>query len=139
MPSQPPLSTGEIYHIFNRGNNRETIFRETRNYPFFLQLYTKHISPIADTYAYCLLPNHFHLLVYLNTEDELDSKHKMKNNIRSQRTVKSPSQSFGNPFNAYTKAINKTYARTGSLFENPFHRRLVKTTSDLLGIVRYES
>jgi putative transposase len=57
------LCPGVFYHIYNRGNNRENIFREERNYAYFLQLYTRHIAPIAETYAYCLLKNHFHLLI----------------------------------------------------------------------------
>ena len=63
MPQPVPLQYGKYYHIFTRGNNREDIFLEERNYRHFLQLYAKHIMPIADTYAYCLLRNHFHLLV----------------------------------------------------------------------------
>ena len=57
------LQPGEYYHIYNRGNNGETLFREQRNYPYFLKLYTKYIEPVAETYAYCLLKNHFHFLV----------------------------------------------------------------------------
>ena len=62
MPSPPPLAYDGYYHIYNRGNNRENIFKETRNYRYFLTLYAKHIEPVADTFAYCLLPNHFHWL-----------------------------------------------------------------------------
>ena len=51
------------YHIYNRGTNRENVFVEERNYRHFLQLYAKHIQPVAETYAYCLLKNHFHFLV----------------------------------------------------------------------------
>jgi REP element-mobilizing transposase RayT len=58
-----PLQYGLTYHIYNRGNNRENIFIEERNYRCFLQLYLKYIEPIAWTFAYCLLRNHFHLLV----------------------------------------------------------------------------
>lgn len=53
------LKSGIVYHIYNRGNNGETIFPEERNYGYFLQLYEKYISSIADTFAYCLMPNHF--------------------------------------------------------------------------------
>ena len=57
-----PLHPGVIYHIYNRGVNGETIFKEKRNYEYFINLYVKHIQPVADTYAFCLLPNHFHSL-----------------------------------------------------------------------------
>ena len=58
-----PLEPGKYYHIFTRGNNREDIFPEEKNYAYFLQLYRNHISSIADTFAYCLLKNHFHFLI----------------------------------------------------------------------------
>ena len=62
MSNPIPLEPGKYYHIYNRGNNRENIFKEDRNYAYFLKLYTFRVGPIADTYAYCLLRNHFHLL-----------------------------------------------------------------------------
>ena len=46
------LQPGFYYHIYNRGNNGENIFIEERNYHYFLQLYSKYILPIAETYAY---------------------------------------------------------------------------------------
>jgi len=101
-----PLQPGVIYHIYNRGVNGETIFKEKRNFEYFINLYVKHIQPVADTYAFCLLPNHFHLLV----------------GIKDLTGLKSASQAFSNFFNAYAKAINKAYRRTGPLFERPFKR-----------------
>jgi len=70
MTSPAPLEYGEYYHIYNRGNNREDVFFEERNYRHFLSLYAKYILPNADTYAYCLLRNHFHLLVRILTQEE---------------------------------------------------------------------
>jgi REP element-mobilizing transposase RayT len=119
MSKPTALRCGGYYHIFNRGNNRETIFREQRNYFYFLKLYEKYIPLVADTFAHCLLPNHFHLLVRVKTGEEIDPK---------GLKVKNPGQQFGNLFNAYTKAFNKVYQRTGSLFEKPFKR--IEVTSD---------
>ena len=51
------LESGSFYHIYNRGNNSEVIFRELENYLYFLKLLKKHINPVADIYAYCLLNN----------------------------------------------------------------------------------
>jgi len=63
------LEPDRFYHIYNRGINGCPIFQETSNYEHFLKLYDKHISPVADTYAYVLMGNHFHLLVrILNPE-----------------------------------------------------------------------
>jgi putative transposase len=129
MTSPAPLEHGQYYHIYNRGNNRENIFVEDRNYRYFLKLYAKHIEPVADTYAYCLLRNHFHFLVRIKTVEE-------QQKIRVSRTLK-PSQQFGNLFNAYAKAINKTYGRTGSLFHNPFGRVSVTSDAHFVHLIAY--
>ena len=123
------LNFGKYYHIFNRGNNREMLFREEKNYHYFLDRYVKYLYPIVDTYAYCLLPNHFHFLVRIK---DLQGVRNGKN-----QSLKTPSKHFSNLFNAYTKAINKTYQRTGSLFEKPFHRKEVKQHNHLKQLVLY--
>ena len=110
MTSPTHLQPGAYYHIYNRGTNLENIFREERNYTYFLQLYARYIEPVAETYAYCLLKNHFHVLVSIKAPGPgADANH-------------APSQAFSNLFNAYSKAINKAYMRTGSPFEHPFGR-----------------
>ena len=142
MSKPIPLQCEQYYHIYNRGNNRETLFRQERNYDYFLDLYTRHIYGIADTYAYCLLPNHFHLLVRIKPEEEIvKTLRVMKNRVKGQEkfTVKTRrvSQRFGNLFNAYTKAVNKEYGRTGSLFEHPFRRKLVSDEKYLRQLIMY--
>jgi putative transposase len=121
MSSPPPLEHNTYYHIFNRGNNRENLFKEERNYPYFLKLYAHHVESVVDTFAYCLLPNHFHLLVRVKSVGEIEAETETLKVFETFRVL-SPSQQFSNLFNAYTKAINKTYQRTGGLFEHPFGR-----------------
>ena len=104
------LQGERYYHIFNRGNNKEKIFFESRNFEYFLLLLEKHIVPVADIYAYCLLSNHFHLLI------------KTKN-IENETLL---SRSFSNFFNAYSKAVNKSYNRSGSLFQDRFKRIMIE-------------
>jgi REP element-mobilizing transposase RayT len=120
------LVPGCIYHLFNRGNNRENIFREEINYPFFLGLVEKYLAPIAHVYAYCLLKNHFHLLVHLYPESEL-----------SDKLIEKPHLPFSNLFNAYAKSYNKVYKRTGSLFEEHPERRRIDDERYFLGAVKY--
>ena len=57
------LEYGHFYHIYNRGIDSCNLFRKPENYEYFLAQYDKYISPVADTYAWVLMPNHFHLLV----------------------------------------------------------------------------
>ena len=127
MPGPIPLQHGGYYHIFNRGNNRENLFVEDRNYRYFLKLCAKHIEPIAGTYAYCLLPNHFHMLVRIKDAEDLT-------NLKG---LKRPSQSFSNLFNAYARAFNKTYGRTGALFQRPFGRMSVGSDVYFVRLIAY--
>jgi putative transposase len=129
MTSPPALVRGVYYHIYNRGVNRENIFREERNYAYFLKLYAQYIEPVAETYAYCLLRNHFHLLVRIRDEETL----KVSETFR----VLNPSHQFSNLFNAYAKAINKAYDRTGSLFQHPFGRVAVTGDAYFMCLVAY--
>ena len=136
MPSPPPLAYNAYYHIYNRGNNRENIFKEERNYRYFLKLYAKHIHPIADTFAYCLLPNHFHLLARIKEAEEQDLTG-FKNLSGLLPEPRNPSRQFANLFNAYTKAINNAYPRTGALFERPFGRKLVISDAYFTQLIIY--
>jgi REP element-mobilizing transposase RayT len=115
------IESGHFYHIYNRGNNRENLFKEEINYNYFLLLLQKHLLPIAEIFSYCLLKNHFHLLVRVNeTTEDRDFP-----------------QAFSNMCNAYTKAINKKYERTGSLFENRYRRRKISDENDLRNVILY--
>lgn len=116
MSKPLPLLYRMYYPIYNRGNNRENVFVEVRNYAHFLKLYAKYVEPVADTYAYCLLRNHFHFLVRIKTIEELDLK-----GLRDPSGLNAPSQQFRNLFDAYAKAINKAYHRTKSLFQHSSH------------------
>jgi REP element-mobilizing transposase RayT len=115
------LESNKHYHIYNCGNNRENIFIEEANYFYFLKLMAKYVNPIADVISYCLLKNHFHLLVQIK-------------NIENEKLI---SQSFSNFFNAYAKAINKKYNRTGSLFKDRFSRKSINNHDYLKRLVLY--
>lgn len=56
------------YHIYNRGVNHSNIFLTKRNYYFFLEKVKQYLLPYADIVAYCLMPNHFHLLILVKME-----------------------------------------------------------------------
>jgi putative transposase len=136
MTSPIPLEYGQIYHINNRGNNREDIFFEERNYRYFLRLYARYIQPVADTYAYCLLKNHFHVLARILTVEEQEQTFRVSETLKVFKVV-SPSQPFSNLFNAYATAINKAYGRTGSLFEHPFGRIPVTSDAHFVHLIAY--
>lgn len=121
------------YHIYNRGNNGENLFYSDENYQYFLKLYKKHISSIAETYAYCLLKNHFHFLIKIRSETEICTQF----SIDVEKAEKKPSQQFSNLFNAYVQAINKQNNRHGSLLETPFKRKQIKDEKYLKNLIIY--
>jgi REP element-mobilizing transposase RayT len=133
MTNPTQLRQGQIYHIYARGENREKVFFDERIYPFFLQLCARHIEPVADTYAYCLLPDHFHFLVRIRTEEEI----RKASEALGVSWVLEPNHQFGNLLNAYADVVNQALKRTGSLFQEPFGR--VQVTSDvyLVHLVAY--
>ena len=105
------LYQGYYYHIYNRTNNKEIAFKSPENYIYFLKKYRSYLESLIDTLAYCLMPTHFHFLVYIVSEDIA----KIQKNI-------------GTWLSSYTKAINKRYQRHGSLFQH--HTKAVLLSSD---------
>lgn len=132
MASLDKIEFGHYYHIYNRGNNGNTIFFDEENYRYFLSLYLKYIYPIADTFCWCLLKNHFHFLIRIKELDEIKiDQLNYSTHIKINKEKVNPSKQFSHLFNAYTQAVNKKYDRTGSVFEKPFKRKVV-TSQDYL-------
>lgn len=143
MPnSKSILEPGHTYHIYNRANGNGVLFREEENYRFFLKRYDTYVTPIADTFCYCLMPNHFHFLVRIKAENKLicflkDNRSRSKDLTGFENLSGLVSQQFSNFFNAYTKAFNKQQHRNGSLFSRPFKRKQVDDEKYLKKLVHY--
>ena len=108
--------TETIYHIFNQGNNRQNLFFSQDNYLFFLKNMRKFISPNVHFLAYCLMPNHFHWLVY--TKEKGVDFFENPNSDAPSQLKKMQNLSIGIRYclSSYTKAINKQKGWSGSLF-----------------------
>lgn len=94
------LEQGNIYHLYNQGNNRGLIFFSQENYHYFLRKIAEHILPFADLLAWCLMPNHFHLIIAIQKSLE---PYELNNSIAVM-------------LRSYTRAINIQEKRTGALF-----------------------
>lgn len=136
MNQKEPLLFGNYYHIYNRGNNGIDIFLETENYYYFLRLYAKYIEPIAETFAWCLLKNHFHILVRIKDKTEINTQELTYSTTEKPKLI-DPSRQFSHLFNAYTQAINKKHKRTGSLFETSFERKSVTSEKYFRQLIFY--
>ncbi|MBS1683501.1 MAG: transposase [Bacteroidetes bacterium] len=129
MDVNQPLIENSFYHIYNRGNNGDNIFYKRGNYDYFLKSYDKHLSDFVETYAYCLLPNHFHLLI------------RIKPFLSFPRQSEQPelivSEQFRKFFIGYSQAINKQESRSGSLFQKPFKRKEVDREAYFSHLIYY--
>ena len=156
MQQIEPLINGNYYHIYNRGIDSCNLFKETDNYEYFLSLYDKYISPVADTFAWVLMPNHFHFLVrikedvvykFSNADRSIDAvrieEHKWEtvdlSACEAPDRVKKPTPHlhFSHLMNAYAKYLNKRTGRHGSLFERPFKRKIIKNEWYLKQVILY--
>ncbi len=113
------FEVGYLYHVYNQGNNRQKIFFRRENYAFFIQKIRTHLLPHADVVAWCLMPNHFHLMVYVHSlEIEVCSRSATLSRAPTANapTTQTLNQSIGIMLASYTRAIQKQEDLSGSLF-----------------------
>ena len=152
-----PLVPSTTYHIFNHANGFENVFREEENYRFFLEKYRLYISPVAETFAYCLMPNHFHLVVRIRKREVIEALIRNKSNFsfskvsnfgKAEKPIeidkidevdmeKFLSKQFANFFSSYTQSFNKMYKRMGSLFIKNFKREMIANREHFVNAVVY--
>jgi REP element-mobilizing transposase RayT len=145
------LTPDFTYHIFNRTNHKELLFRENYDRVHFLHLFKHFVAAYVDSYAYCLLPNHFHFLVRLKSEDSiLETATAVTPYLRTVPQGKLVSakeeerdyhavveRQFKRMFTAYAMYFNRKYKRKGNLFYRPFKRVSVKNEVHLQWLVYY--
>ena len=152
------LKPDTTYHIFNHANGFENVFNEDENFRYFLERYQLYITPIAETYAYCLMPNHFHLVVRIRKREVIEeiirNKNSTSNNnfskvwnfgkvsssnssIENKEIEKFLSKQFSNLFSSYTQSFNKVYKRMGSLFIKNFKREAILDKKHFFNVIIY--
>ena len=137
-----------IYHIYNRTNNQEPLFRINENRSFFLRKYDQYLSSYVDTYCWCLLPNHFHLLIKVKSVRAILFNLKRKDHKSLTMTEKKFMEqlvntseiiehSFKRFFQSYALSFNKIYDRKGNLFYKPFKRVEIEDDSQMIQTAVY--
>lgn len=158
MAKEECLAPGKFYHIFNCGVNKCNLFNDRSDYEHFISLYGKYIDPVAETYAWVLMPNHFHLLIlvrkdiaykYSMEEKTLDPQHFEDHKWETVKAASSstsdiiyskmpvPYLHFSHLFNAYSKYYNKRNFRHGTLFERPYHYNIIDNLTYLRNVLLY--
>ena len=137
---------GGIFHVYNRTNNKELLFKTDENRLYFLKQYAKYLQPFLDTFCWCLLPNHFHFLVRVKTNEEIKNylsslevtpfekvsplsklspllrpieKLYLNDKVTTELLLEFEWKRF---FTSYSMAFNKQHNRSGNLFHRPFKR-----------------
>jgi putative transposase len=152
------------YHIYNRTNNKELLFRSDDNREFFLQQFSNYLNPFIDVFCYCLLPNHFHFMIrvksatsikrYLQSlpDKELKGVHR-KYLGKEMTSLAKPSAGqkmsslptvhdliefeFRRFFISYSMAFNRVFNRTGNLFSRSFKRVQIEKDNQFTQAIIY--
>lgn len=113
------LLADQIYHVYNQGNNKEAIFKDHQDYLSFLKRFRERVFPCAEVLCYCLMPIHYHFLIYSS-----------QSSTEAIRLGMLESQILRNNFrllnSGYANEFNNKYNRTGSLFRQKTKFKLLK-------------
>ena len=150
------LMPNNFYHIYSQSIERGSVFIAENNYKCFLEKFNEFISPISQTYAYCLLPNHFSFLIKLNSEEDIFSWLKKNQKIAddtinlqdfknlSNRLIENfnpfsahISKQFSSFFIAYNKSLNKEESKIGREFYKIFGQELLSSEEQLRDTLLY--
>ncbi len=147
------MNHGKFYHVVNHANGWDNLFEDPSHYSLFLQRMVIKLSPVASVHAYCLMPNHFHLLVKIHDEEVIRQKllenyeinellgfNKHKKSLFKLKAIDpfyQVTQQFSNFFNSYAQIFNRLTNRKGNLFQKSFKVFEIDSLSYLLNTVRY--
>lgn len=129
QPPRPVIRPNAYYHVYNRGVNRRTIFKEEGDFQRFLSLLKKYMSPVGKVLSYALMRDHFHLTVLMNPAETIPPK--------LLRTPHALGRTFGHLQNAYAMYFNHKYKTVSGLFETPYERIEITTLSYLQNLIVY--
>jgi putative transposase len=142
------FEAGGYFHVIVKSLNNNLLFLSAENKRYFLQKYSAYLADYVNTYCYCLLDNHVHLLVRVKAMEEiievLSTKDKL--NIVAKKFIANPSpislnalleRQFNSFFVSYTMSLNKISGRKGHLFDSPFKRIALNSDEHLTQLIIY--
>jgi REP-associated tyrosine transposase len=126
MNFQPDI----IYHIYNRGNQQQNIFINHDNYIYFLEKMRKYILPRCEILCWCLMPNHFHFLVYTNEESgRLIPK--------TPIPIQNLTEGIRLLLSSYAKGLQKQQGFKGNLFQQKTKTKAVSGNNTSYGVTAF--
>ncbi|MCX6292434.1 MAG: hypothetical protein NT126_11825 [Bacteroidetes bacterium] len=143
---QAILQPGHYYHLYNHAVGTDNLFERDSDYIYFLKKIKEHVVPVSDILSYCLLPNHFHLVIRIKDIEETEAFVKQKTGLEKFEKFKSSnefflseqiSKSYSNLFNTYAKHYNFLKDRSGTLFKRTFRRKEIEDITYLRRLICY--
>mgnify|MGYP001168835817 CR=1 FL=1 len=132
--TKTPILPGNFYHIYNHANGDRNLFTCDDNYLYFLKRFKKYMTPYYELYAYCLMPNHYHMLVRVKDfQTEVGGKLIKDEN----EYIKKTTNALKNWLVSYSNSYNKVYNLRGNLFIQRTRRRLIKDDEDFRNMIVY--
>ncbi len=147
------MNHGKFYHVVSRANGWDNLFEDPAHYNLFLQKAVVKLAPVARIHAYCLMPNHIHLLVKIHEEQDIRLKlmedfevQKLLAMTKHQKSLLKlkaidpfyhVNQQFSNLFNSYAQSFNLMTKRKGNLFQKSYKVFEIDSLGYLLNSVRY--
>ncbi|CAN5452333.1 hypothetical protein BH11BAC1_BH11BAC1_16710 [soil metagenome] len=143
------MEADRIYHIYNSSVGSDKLFKESKNYQYFLRKYFDRITPFSETLAYSLLPDQFHFILRIKNNKALTSMWGVKIQKLKKKWNRFPDketanyllinqliiQEFAGLFNGYVQAFNKMYQRHGTLLRESFRRDLIGSDVELINSI----
>jgi len=135
-----PLQPDSSFHIFNHANGFENVFKHEANYYFFMDKYWKYIGPIAETYAYCLMPNHFHLVIRIRKREAIEELIRNKNkssknnnfsNSNNFSKVSNPERSGNLSSTEFDQTKPVNFGKVGTISDSEIQKYLSKQFANL--------
>jgi len=142
------FEAGCMYHVFNHAIGKENLFRSEDNYRYFLSKFAQYVYPVAETFAYCLMPNHFHFFIRIRSFEEVKEHFQYLVQEKKQNPQvfdgygkfnvnKFIKLQFGHFLNGYAQAYNKRYQRKGGLFLHFLKCKLVDSPNYRTRLIHY--
>jgi putative transposase len=135
------------YHLYNHAVGSDLLFTDNSDYLYFFNKLKKYIVPVADIFGYCLMPNHFHLIIRIKNKEKIEKilEEKFISGIKvNELSLNNPdflnewlSRIFSNFFNAYAKYYNRKNNRRGSIFKRAFQRKAITDLNYLCKLICY--
>jgi REP element-mobilizing transposase RayT len=138
------IEEGGVYHLYNKAVSDLVLFREEKDYLFFVTKYQKYFNNYFDTFAYCLIPNHFHFMIRVKANEEIKDAVKKENSAAAIKYLNGESSfnhfisdQFRRFFSSFAIKYNNKYHHEGAVFRKRIKKVRVSTDGSIQRLLCY--